>query len=139
MDASRAASFAHLCPRDSHRDPDVGAPKRGCVVDSVSGHDYDRPAPLPQLDDPELLLGVRPRVDGDLADDLLEGFVVESIELRGKRRTVASGDGVLLAELPTARVDVGWLVPLHQGRRRGHSPGGADGGPASFDLDEAAG
>ena len=53
----------------------------GRVVDAVAGHRDDRAAAPPGVDDPQLLLGVRPRVDRDVGDDRVEGGVVELLEL----------------------------------------------------------
>ena len=53
---------------DPHGHADVGGLQRRRVVDAVAGHRHHRAAALQRLHDPQLVLGVDPRVDRHLPD-----------------------------------------------------------------------
>ena len=60
----------------AHGDADLGLPQRGGVVDPVAGHRHALAAGLQGAHDPDLLLGIHPRVHPHAADCVGEGSVV---------------------------------------------------------------
>ena len=82
-----AGFLRHLGSRDPHRNADVGAFERRCVIHAVARHRNDVALALQRVDEAHLVLGRDARDDPDAVDLLRELCVVQRRELCAGNRT----------------------------------------------------